>query len=413
MAVDQQHLLALGIGHVAVDGERILGLAQQALQLTLQLLVALYLADDASLLVDEVFGGQVVDGIFVADVVGVVDALRALRMVPLQAAQHVVEALARQLVLFDGFAPGFLVTVVVGDIDHLQSFDAIFLIDFQHVRVGGAAGLAPRSPEVGNHHMSLQARHGERLAVDVVSGEVGSLFAGLYALEGCQLFHNLLAVAILLHVVAQTVVHLFQLLIAHAAHRVAQELWGEIRVGVRLDEVVAGLGGNPCVRLHLRSQCLALLLVIGLVVGIVQLLQFLVGLGRLSIQGILLFLSLSAMEDSAMEIVGVDVGRHLGGLQRELGIVGVAPFQPSHVEQGTRIGTVHESSEGELAFFHRGAVERELLEGAVAQVYLLTVGIADGSFQGVFTLGKRGCTAAQHADCANDHREFCLHHIHY
>ena len=116
--------------------------SEDLLQFGVEFLIV-HLADDFSLAVDEILGGQEVDGIFLTDVLTLVIAHRftvgILQL--LQTAQQMVVFL--DTILFDGFQSILRTTVVVGHIHHVETFLLIFFVECLHVRIALAAGNTP------------------------------------------------------------------------------------------------------------------------------------------------------------------------------------------------------------------------------------------------------------------------------
>ncbi|CDB07153.1 unknown [Odoribacter splanchnicus CAG:14] len=83
------------------------------------------------------------------------------------------------LILLDRSQPFFLLffqllLILIGNMDKLQSLRMIFFIQFPHVGMGVAAGMAPRTPEVNHHVFASVIRQFHLFAFRGQSGKIGS-----------------------------------------------------------------------------------------------------------------------------------------------------------------------------------------------------------------------------------------------
>ena len=133
-----------------------------------EFLLAVKAAYHVALGIDDKLGGDILDGV----VVGVVDGL----VVDVDILLHAHAAVG------DIFFPG-LFAAVERHGEHLEALAVILLVNLLDVGERSAAGTAPSGPEVNEHYFTLEAREAYLVAVLVFAGDIGSLCAGLDILE--------------------------------------------------------------------------------------------------------------------------------------------------------------------------------------------------------------------------------------
>ena len=127
------------------------------------------------------------DGILVGDVVGLVCCVFH-RVNNLIASEYMMEAIANELVLLYSLSPSFWLAIIIGYIDHIQSFFVILVVEFTHMRIALAAWYTPACPKVDDDHLTLQRRESERLAIDVFGCEIRCRLARIYFCQYFQIY---------------------------------------------------------------------------------------------------------------------------------------------------------------------------------------------------------------------------------